>query len=207
MPKGYIEARIYPREDYFFLIQYTQSEKGFLQYIDKQKNYTRRDTQTQEFDVFDKIFTDALPLTDWQKLWLSAGVREEKVKFMRDAGRVGVQVGKIFGDIALRIGMIDSFAGVGIDVDIPFRTEMFRWITTFEMYDFNGRNRIADRRPHLKWLNKMYIMRHIYLTFGADDFISKNNANAFYGVGIRFGDDDLKYLLGSLSGMFGGLGK
>jgi phospholipid/cholesterol/gamma-HCH transport system substrate-binding protein len=205
--KGYIEARIYPREDYFFLIQYMQSEKGNLQYIDKQKNYTYRDNQKECFDVFDKIYPDSLDLTDWQKLWLKAGIREEKVKFLRDAGRLGVQVGKIFGDVALRAGLIDGYAGVGVDVDIPFRTEWFRWITTFEMYDFNGRERIADRRPHLKWLNKMYVMRHIYVTFGADDFISKHNANAFYGVGLRFGDDDLKYLMGSFSGMFAGLGK
>jgi phospholipid/cholesterol/gamma-HCH transport system substrate-binding protein len=206
--KGYIEARIYPREDYFFLIQYMQSEKGTLQYIDKQKNYTRRSDQlTGPHDEFDKVIPNSLPLTDWQNLWLKEGFREQKVKFLRDTGHLSIQVGKIFGDVALRAGLMDGFAGIGLDVDIPFRTDWLRWITTFEMFDMNGRNRVADRRPHMKWLNKMYVMRHIYVTFGADDFISKENANAFYGVGLRFGDDDLKYLLGSLSGLFSGFGK
>jgi hypothetical protein len=37
-------------------------------------------------------------------------------------------------------------------------------------------------------------MNNIYMTFGADDFISRRNANAFFGCGVRFGDDDIKYL-------------
>ena len=204
--KGYFEARIYPREDYFFMIQYMQSEKGILQRTEKQKDYTCRSTQTQKFDPsFDLIYPDTLHLTDAQKLWLDAGVREKKTKFLRDRGTVSIQVGKIFGDIALRAGLFDGFAGLGVDVDIPFRTDMFRWITTFEIFDMNGRGRVHDRRPHLKWLNKMYVMRHIYLTFGADDFVSHHNSSAFYGVGLRFGDDDLKYLLGSFSGLFTGI--
>ena len=44
----------------------------------------------------------------------------------------------------------------------------------------------------------MFIMRNMYFTFGADDFVSKHNANAFVGIGIRFGDDDVKYVLGSI---------
>ena len=52
----------------------------------------------------------------------------------------------------------------------------------------------------------MYVMRNIYFTFGADDFVSKQNANVFVGLGMRFGDDDVKYVLGSLSGA-GGLMK
>jgi hypothetical protein len=184
-----------------------QSEKGVIQRIDRQKDYTYRTTERQKFDVFDRVYPESLHLTNWQKLWLDAGVREEKIKNLRDKGTFGVQVGKIFGDVALRAGMIDGFTGIGIDVDIPFRTDLFRWITTFELYDLSGRGRIGDRRPHLKWLNKIYVMRHLYVTFGADDFISKQNANGFYGVGLRFGDDDLKYLFGSFSGMFSGFGR
>ena len=41
-------------------------------------------------------------------------------------------------------------------------------------------------------------MKNIYTTFGVDDLFSKNNANPFFGGGIRFNDDDLKYFLSSL---------
>jgi phospholipid/cholesterol/gamma-HCH transport system substrate-binding protein len=206
--KGYFEARIYPREDYFFLIQYMNSEKGTILRTEKQKDYTCRTTQTEIHDpAFDFIYPDTLHLTDAQKLWLQAGVRQNKTQLLRDTGKLSIQVGKIFGDFCLRAGLFDGFAGLGADIDIPFRTDMFRWITTFEIYDMNGRGRLNNRIPHLKWLNKMYIMRHIYVTFGADDFISSHNSSAFYGVGLRFGDDDLKYLIGGFSGLFSGIGK
>jgi hypothetical protein len=45
----------------------------------------------------------------------------------------------------------------------------------------------------------MYFMRNIYFVFGADDFISKFNASGFFGAGLRFGDDDVKYLFSSIA--------
>jgi hypothetical protein len=41
-------------------------------------------------------------------------------------------------------------------------------------------------------------MKNLYTTFGVDDFVSRHNANPFFGGGLRFGDDDLKYLLSAL---------
>lgn len=196
--KGYIEARIYPREDYFFLIQYMQTEKGFLKRTEKQKDYLNLQDRLE-------IFPDQLEMGDGFRLLDTVGVREQKIKFTRDAGALSIQIGKIYGDIALRVGMFDGFAGLGADVDIPIRSECFRWVTTLELYDMNGRNRIDDRRPHLKWFNKMYFMHNLYVVFGADDFASKRNASTFYGVGLRFGDDDVKYLLGSFSSLLGGI--
>jgi hypothetical protein len=121
----------------------------------------------------------------------------------RQTFKLGLQFGKMFKDIAVRFGLFEGSAGVGCDIEIPFKNDKFRWVTTLELFDMRGWNRTHDRRPHVKWLNKMYIMRNIYLTFGADDFVSKHNANAFFGGGIRFGDDDFKYILSSLSGAGG----
>ena len=44
-------------------------------------------------------------------------------------------------------------------------------------------------------MNRVFFLNNLYLVFGADDFVSQTNANAFWGVGIRFGDDDMKYIL------------
>lgn len=194
--KGYFEARIYPREDYFFLIQYMETEKGFLKWSEKQKDYLDRQTKQE-------IYTDELRMGDGFKLLDTFGVREQKIYFARDAAALGIQVGKIFGNIAVRVGLFDGYAGFGADFDIPIRSEKFRWVTSLELFDMNGRNRIDDRNPHFKWYNKMYFMRNLYAVFGADDFASKRNASTFYGVGLRFGDDDVKYLMGSFAGLFG----
>lgn len=215
--KGYFEARIFPQEDYFFVVQYMQSEKGFLNRTEQQVNYTYRTSEGFEESAQDQaeysaqypvnVFPETLEIGDGFRLLDLAGIREERISFYRDMGRIGVQFGKIFGDFALRAGIIDGFVGMGVDVDVPFRTDKFRWVSTFEAFDINGRNRIDDRRPHLKWLNRMYFMRNLYFTFGADDFISKHNKSLFYGLGFRFGDDDLKYFMSAAGSALSGLGR
>lgn len=218
--KGYFDIRIHPNEDHFYLVQITSTEKGFAYRRDKEYVYTN-----DNLDFIDpaKQFNppaaaDARPQLLSDNFYENTLVSEEKLKpvyrqqklwFDRNAIRVGLQFGKIFGDIALRIGLMDGFAGLGADYEFPFKTDKFRWVTTFEGFDFRGFNRRGpnkfhqDKRPHLKWLNRMHVMRNIYFTFGADDFISKQNANIFVGLGMRFGDDDVKYVLGSLSGASG----
>ncbi len=218
--KGYFDIRVHPNEEHFYLIQITSSEKGFAYRRDKEYVYTN-----DNLDFIDpaKQFNppaaaDARPQLLSDNFYENTLVSEEKLKpvyrqqklwFDRNGIRIGLQFGKIFGDVALRIGLMDGFAGLGADYEFPFKNDKFRWVTTFEGFDFRGFNRRGptkfhqDKRPHLKWLNRMYVMRNIYFTFGADDFVSKQNANIFVGLGMRFGDEDVKYVLGSLSGASG----
>lgn len=225
--KGYFDIRIHPNEEYFYLVQIASSEKGFAYRTEKEYTYTNDDldyinpakpnnpqatpeNQTPTEDQRPRLlsnsdYANTLP-SDEQ---LKTVYRKERLRFERNGVKIGVQFGKIFGDVALRVGMIDGFAGFGADYEFPFKTGNFRWVTTFEGFDFRGFNRRGpnkfhqDKRPHLKWLNRMFLMRNIYFTFGADDFVSKQNANAFVGIGMRFGDDDVKYVLGSISGASG----
>lgn len=228
--KGYFDVRIHPNEEHFYVVQIASSEKGFAYRTDRQYTYTNDalehinpaqmnnpvalgpDQPMTEADrpilFSNDLYSNNLPFDDQ----LKTNYRQEELRFERNGIRIGLQFGKIFGDIALRVGMIDGFAGMGADYEFPFKTDKFRWVTTFEGFDFRGFNRRGpdkfhqDKRPHLKWLNRFFLMRNIYFTFGADDFISKQNANGFVGVGLRFGDDDVKYVLGSISGA-GGLVK
>ena len=48
-------------------------------------------------------------------------------------------------------------------------------------------------------------LKNIYMSFGIDDFVSKHNTNAFFGIGVRFVDDDIKYIIGKI-GLFSGTG-
>ncbi len=189
--KGYFDVRVHPTEDYFYLVQLASSEKGFMDRHDVLKSYL--DNKGHPVDVSRLTIDDAtkLEFTYQQNLQI----------LNRNRYRFGVQFGKIFKEtVALRFGLFEGFAGMGVDVDIPTGTDKFRWVTTLEAFDFTGQNRVDDRRPHFKWLNRMFIMRNIYFTFGADDFASRHNANVFLGAGIRFGDDDVKFLLGGLGG-------
>ena len=200
--KGFFNMRIYPREDYFYLLQIASSEKGYIKRKFVEKDYFDAEGKPINTSVEQNrpLNEQQLNLDDLTRLSMVFDYRKTTVN--RDAFKIDLQFGKIFKDIAFRLGLFEGTAGAAVDVDIPFKTDNFRWLTSLELYDFNGRNRrIDDRRPHVKWLNKIYIFRNLYTTFGADDFVSKKNASVFFGAGIRFGDDDIKYFLSSISGV------
>lgn len=187
--KGYLDIRIHPTDDYFYLAQIVGTMRG---------NLTRKVVEKEWFDelgfpllpgelIKEKVFIPELIGT----------IRTTKRKL--DTLKFGFQFAKIYKDVALRFGLMESSVGVGIDVEFPFDSDAFRWVSTFEAFDFRGRDRIEDSRPHLKWINRLFILNNIYMTFGADDFISRRNANAFFGAGVRFGDDDIKYLASKIA--------
>lgn len=205
--KGFFNIRIHPREDYFYQLQIVSSQKGWTHREFIEVDYF--DSEGKEIDtepLQDRPLPERAPVDNTEALdtltRLGFVFDQQKVITKRDAFRMGLQFGKIFGDIALRFGLFEGTAGAGVDVEVPFRTPNFRWVTTFEAYDWSGRTRrIEDRRPHFTWLNRMFIMRNLYTTFGADDFVSQKNASIFFGIGLRFGDDDVKYLLSNISGI------
>ncbi len=191
--KGYFDIRIHPNEDHFYKVEFATSEKGFL---------TRKETDRLYLDEEGKeVDTNLFDLAPRDKLRFIFTKKKEKRK--RNTIKLGLQFGKIYKDIAFRFGLFEGIAGIGVDIDLPLNSERFRWVTTFEAFDLAGWNRKDDRRPHVKWLNKMYILNNVYVTFGADDFVSKRNASAFWGAGLRFGDDDIKYFFSTLSGVGG----
>lgn len=187
--KSYFDIRIFPNEDHFYMVQLANSEKGWAY-----RKKTRYDYQDLCGDPVD---TNELCLPDWARLFLV--YEQNKQEYVRYTFKLGLQFGKVFNRVALRFGLFEGSGGVGCDVDVPLMNDSIRWVTTFELFDMIGWNRRLDRRPHAKWLNKMYILRNVYFVFGMDDFISKFNASGFFGGGIRFGDDDVKYLFSSIA--------
>lgn len=186
--KGYVDIRVHPNQDHFYLIQMMGNLKGKLKRTDVK--LIKKDMNGVPLDpVAMGVSQDAL----WQY-----PAQYEELRWERDVVKYGFQFGKTFRDLAFRFGLFEGAFGVGVDYDIPFGTDTVRWVTSFEVFDFRGRDRYLDERPHFKWINRLFFLRNIYFDFGADDFISKHNANAFMGMGIRFGDDDIKYFVSRL---------
>ena len=71
----------------------------------------------------------------------------------------GFSAGKIYKDVAIRVGLFEGAFGVGLDYYVPFNTDRFAWITTLEGFDFKGQQRLnrAEAKPHLKWMNRVCI--------------------------------------------------
>ncbi|MBW2630829.1 MAG: MCE family protein [Deltaproteobacteria bacterium] len=111
-------------------------------------------------------------------------------KWERDELLFTAQIGKRFKDIALRGGIFESTGGVGIDY-FAFDDNLQ---LTFEAFDFDN-----NKNAHLKAYAEYKLFKHIYLLAGWDDFISnEGNESPFAGFSIKFEDEDIKYLLGSV---------
>jgi len=118
------------------------------------------------------------------------GVTTQTETWERDELLFTAQIGKRFNDIALRGGIFESTGGVGIDY-FAFDDKLQM---TFEAFDFD-----SDRNAHLKTYAEYRLLKHIYLSAGWDDFISNEGRESpFIGFAIKFEDEDLKYLLGSV---------
>ncbi len=182
--KGYFGVRIHPNDEYFYLFQIISSVKG---------NIRRRTLRRAWFDENGDLLLPGELVAQGVAIPELVGKVDDIVR-IPDSKKYSLQFGKIYKNVALRFGLFENSAGFGVDFDIPFGTDKFRWVTSFEVFDFRGRDRIDDSRPHVKWINRLFLLRNIYMVFGADDFVSRKNANGFFGTGIRFSDDDLKYL-------------
>lgn len=190
--KGYFELRLRPNSDFFYQVQLVGAEKGG---IARETNYyTRSDDKGNIQKTSDiRAVTTAEKL---KKLELAEQV--EKTTQRKNDILFGLQFGKRFDRLAFRIGLFENTVGFGCDYYVPLQTEDFHWITSIEAFDMSGTNRLNDKRPHLKWMNKTFFLKNLYTTFGVDDFCSKHSANPFIGGGLRFGDDDLKYFMSYL---------
>jgi phospholipid/cholesterol/gamma-HCH transport system substrate-binding protein len=104
-----------------------------------------------------------------------------------------VQFAKRFWDATLRVGLIRSQGGVGLDYHF-FKD---RLILTGEMFDLGRPN----NRPHMRLYGTLYIYQHVILTGGVDDLLSQvGGKNPFVGIGLQFTDNDFKALLPVLRG-------
>jgi phospholipid/cholesterol/gamma-HCH transport system substrate-binding protein len=164
--KSYISLRIQPRPDKFYLIELVDTPYG--KYFEEKFEYHFEDND---------VFPDTLSFTErrWDQSELS----------------YNVQYGKIFNRLAIRFGLIESTAGVGVDYALyPNRLKL-----TLEGWDF-GR----DSDPHLKIGGRFNLTQNFYVTGGWDDFLlqSEELDSVYFGAGLRLEDEDLKLLLGFL---------
>ncbi|MFQ5480452.1 MAG: MlaD family protein [Thermodesulfobacteriota bacterium] len=110
-------------------------------------------------------------------------VIEDKLLFSAELARA-------FGPLVLRGGLIESEAGVGVDLNL-FKKNLK---LSFDAFNFN-----QTGNPHLKVGATFFLNKYFYVTGGADDFISKIGlGSSFVGLGLQFRDDDIKLLLTSV---------
>ena len=98
---------------------------------------------------------------------------------------------EMFKDTALRAGITESTFGVG--ADYFFNKDKGR--AAVDIWDFSNDEEDSGN-PHVKVGVDYYLFKNLFVTAGADNILNKKWRGGYAGVGVRFEDEDLKYLLG-----------
>ena len=103
---------------------------------------------------------------------------------------LSLQLGYKLNNTILRAGIIESRGGAAIEQ--TFKADAFR--IAGEIWDFTR----PDLRGHLKLYTRWNASPNLYLTGGVDDALNPGLRSPFLGAGIRWKDEDLKALIGSI---------
>ncbi len=109
-----------------------------------------------------------------------------------DSYKLSIMYAKRWGNLAARAGLIESTGGVGADYYLFDDKVKFG----VEAFNFNSKEP-RNENTHVKATTSYNINKVIFLNAGYDNIFNVDRRAAFVGVGIRFDDEDLKYLLGS----------
>lgn len=120
-------------------------------------------------------------------------VREEKVQSEIE---FTAQYARRFDNIALRIGLMENTFGAG--ADYFFNDDAGR--VKFDVWDMSGDEALADR-AHARLGLDYRVFRFFFVSGGLDNFLNSSRRGMYLGGGLKFEDEDLKYLIGKLPGV------
>jgi phospholipid/cholesterol/gamma-HCH transport system substrate-binding protein len=168
--KTYFDITLQPREDRFYLLGVVDDPKGRV---------------TETSNVYEVGIDDG---TDQQNYTITENKtkRDSELKF-------NIQLGRIFGPIALRGGIFENKAGFGMDYT-PWKAVSL----STEFFDFGGdlpQLRVKGLARPLIWAVEPFSW--LYITAGGENLINKER-DLYFGLGLRFTDNDLKTILTSV---------
>ena len=104
-----------------------------------------------------------------------------------------LEYAKRWGNLALRLGLIESSGGLGADYYVWDDRIKF----SVDSWNYNSREP-GNENTHLKATASYGLGKTFYVNAGYDNFLNSQRKAPFVGVGLHFDDDDLKYLMGSV---------
>jgi phospholipid/cholesterol/gamma-HCH transport system substrate-binding protein len=100
---------------------------------------------------------------------------------------------KRWGNLALRLGLMESTGGLGAEyymLDDKIKFSVDAW-------NFSSKEP-GNMNTHVKTTVSYYPNKLLFFDAGYDNFLNAGRREAFVGAGLRFDDEDLKYLMGSV---------
>lgn len=119
--------------------------------------------------------------------------REERVE--REI-EFSIQYAKRFADLALRIGILENTFGVGADYFLLDDTAKL----SFDAWDFSA-DEVKAEKAHMKIGFDYTVFKHFFIGAGIDNLLNSSRRGIFIGGGLKFEDEDFKYLFGASPGI------
>ena len=138
----------------------------------------------------DGLVTQARDASPGDELYGEKGEFGNELKFTFMFGRSWPNYG-----VSGRIGLMQSTGGLGMSY-YPFRSLEL----SADLWDFGGSNAGADfDGPQSRFLARYsFLDDHLFVQGGVHNAFSDDYRSPFFGAGLRFFDEDLKYLMGSV---------
>lgn len=169
--KTYFDITLQPRADRFYLLGVVDDPRGRSSYKE---------------DTFNTTVTEGDVTHDYL-------VHSERTT-VDDQLKFNLQIGRIFGPVALRGGIFQNKAGFGIDYNPWKYVSLTAEIFDFGTYDAPQLRVQGLARPFL-WTIEPFSW--IYVTVGGEDLINSYR-DLYFGLGLRFNDNDIKSIVGSV---------
>lgn len=106
------------------------------------------------------------------------------------------QFAKRFDDLALRVGLMENTFGFG--ADYFFYDDNGR--VKFDVWDLSAKEAEADK-AHARLGVDYRIFKFIFVSSGVDNLLNSNRRGIYVGGGLKFEDEDFKYLFGKAPGL------
>jgi phospholipid/cholesterol/gamma-HCH transport system substrate-binding protein len=113
----------------------------------------------------------------------------EKKEVNKSDFRFNLQLGRRFHQVAVRVGLIETTGGIGVDYDVASIGTRF----AAEIFDFTKEN-----GANLRLMSDIRIWNIIYTRLSFEDILTNDRSVTLY-AGLRFTDDDLAALIGLLA--------
>ena len=178
-------------DDYFASLQQTELDVEIGSYYMFNDGYSQTKAQLSYMPKPDKHYI--LGITSTKDLSELSNIDK---KHQKTKTYITAELGKRYGDLLIRGGLIESTGGVGADYFIY--NDKLRLKT--DIFDFNGVNDIRGDNAHIRMEASYLFLKHINFYGGVDNILNSESRNMFLGVGIKFKDDDLKTILGTSGG-------
>ncbi|MRI82926.1 MAG: hypothetical protein C6I00_00730 [Nitratiruptor sp.] len=177
MGKSQIELQF--QGDYMSKDDYVKSRVALNYIPSPNKYYMLEVVSRQDYSRRDKEGNPILPQ------------KHEESQFL-----VSAMYGRRYGDWRFRLGLIENTGGVGLD----YYFHKDRGKVRADLYDFDAVNDVRGDRAHLDLSLRYRFLKHLDTYVGVDNALNPKARNYTFGIGLDFIDQDMKYLLGTVSG-------